>query len=238
MQQKEALQGAVLEAAAQIVLPLFRLGPGHRHPAELSPAGTPGQGEVLSTHQRQHRAMQATDATGKGLATFSHGGLIPRRTEAGCSLLPGAGTLLRCGSGPQLASRPGCEWCCCSGSCSLLDFLPGLRYNYGGESLGLCPVQVQDALPSSPALSASPEPMPGAVRSRSSSGGGQGRLQRWHEAFLWVLGLLLPALFSSAAHVWRCSVRVSGRARRRRPTTDSTSGANCKRGLLQQLERG
>lgn len=80
--------------------------------------------------------------------------------RTGCSLLPGAGTPLRCGSGPRLASRAGCEWCCCSGSCSLLDFLPGLRYNYRGESLGLCPVQVraiQDVLPSSPAPSASPE---------------------------------------------------------------------------------
>lgn len=164
--------------------------------------------------------------------------------RTGCSLLPGAGTPLRCGSGPRLASRAGCEWCCCSGSCSLLDFLPGLRYNYRGESLGLCPVQVraiQDVLPSSPAPSASPE---SDARCCSSNRGGQGRLQRWHKAFLFLLGPLLPALqchgagSSPEAHIWRCSVRVSGRARRRRPTTDSTSGANCKRGLLQQLERG
>lgn len=41
---------------------------------------------------------------------------------------------------PGWHPRPGCKWCCCSGRCSLPDFLPWLCYNCRRGSLGLHPV--------------------------------------------------------------------------------------------------
>lgn len=40
---------------------------------------------------------------------------------------------------PAWHLRPGCKWCCCSGRCSLLDFVPWLCYSCRHGSLGLHP---------------------------------------------------------------------------------------------------
>lgn len=41
---------------------------------------------------------------------------------------------------PGWHPSPGCKWCCCSGRCSLLDFLSWLCYSCRCGSLGLHPV--------------------------------------------------------------------------------------------------